>query len=64
VIIHTKNVPPEEERLQVSSAFLERAVQNLNEHVEKQTSEWVCNLEEGGISDWEDGKTRKVVMLG
>jgi hypothetical protein len=42
--------------------FLERSVQNLNEYVHGWTAELVFNLDEVGISDWEDRKARKVVV--
>jgi hypothetical protein len=44
--------------------FLEQAVQNLNEYeyVQGCTAERVFNLDEIGLSDWEDCKARKVVV--
>jgi hypothetical protein len=53
--------PQEEQRLQARRAFLERAVQNLNEYVQGCTAERVFNLDEVSILDWEDRKARKVV---
>jgi hypothetical protein len=49
--------------LQVSQVFLERAVQNRNENVQGCTAELVFNLDELGISDWDDRKARKLVAL-
>jgi hypothetical protein len=37
-------------------------VRNLNEHVQGCISELVFNLDEVGVSDWEDRKTGKVVV--
>jgi hypothetical protein len=37
-------------------------VQNLNEYVQGSTAELVFNLDEVGISDWEDRKARKIVV--
>jgi hypothetical protein len=52
---------PRRQRLQVSRVFLERTVQNLNEYAQGCTTELVFNLDEIGISDWEDRMARKVV---
>jgi hypothetical protein len=61
-IIQAESSPQEEDRLQVSRVFLERTVQNLNEYVQGCIVERVFNLDELGISDWEDCKARKVVV--
>jgi hypothetical protein len=42
--------------------LLERTVQNVNEYVQGCTAELVFNLDEIGISDWQDRKARKVVV--
>jgi hypothetical protein len=62
-IIQTKSVPQEWHLLQVSRMFLGRTVQNLNEHVLWCVTELVFNLNEVGISDWADRKTRKAIAL-
>jgi hypothetical protein len=64
-VIQAKSSPQEEQRLRVSRMFLERTLQNLNEceHVQGCPAEVVFNLDEVGISDWEDRKARKVVVL-
>jgi hypothetical protein len=41
--------------------FLEQPVEKPNKYVQGYTAERVFNLEEVGISDWKDHKTRKVV---
>jgi hypothetical protein len=63
-IIQVKSSPQEGQRLQVPRVFLARTVQNLNEYeyVQGGTAELVFNLDEVGISDWEDRKARKVVV--
>jgi hypothetical protein len=60
--IHKENSRQEEQRLQVPRAFLERTVQNLNEYVHACTAEPVFNLNELGISDWEERKAEKIVV--
>jgi hypothetical protein len=42
--------------------FMERTVQNLKEHVHGCVAELVFNLDEVGISDWEDRKTKTVIV--
>jgi hypothetical protein len=41
--------------------FLDKTIQELNEHVKGCIAELVFNLDEVGISDWEDRKPRKVI---
>jgi hypothetical protein len=48
-IIQIKSVAQEEQHLQVSQAFLYRTVQNLNEYVQKCTTELILNLDEVDI---------------
>jgi hypothetical protein len=43
--------------------FLERIIQDLHEYVQGCVAELVFNLDEVGISDWEDRKTQKVIAL-
>jgi transposase len=61
-VIHTKRVPQEEQRLPLPQAFLHRAVQDLKEYVQECTTELVFNLDEVGVSDWEDGKMRNICV--
>jgi hypothetical protein len=44
----TKSIPQEGQRLRVPSAFLERIIRNLNEHVQVCVAELVLNLDEVG----------------
>jgi hypothetical protein len=62
-IIQAKSARQEEQCLQVPRAFLHRTAQNLNEHVQWCAAELVFDLGEAGISDWDDRKTRKVIIL-
>jgi hypothetical protein len=57
-IIKTKSVSQEQKRLQVPRMFLERTVQDRKEHVQVCVAELVFNLDEAGILDWEDRKTK------
>jgi hypothetical protein len=59
--IQTKSAPHEEQRVQVPSAFLKRTVQGLNDNGQGCVAELVFNLDEVGISDWEDRETEKVI---
>jgi hypothetical protein len=42
--------------------FLERTVQDLSEHIQGCVAEPVFNLDEVGISDWEDRTTKTVAV--
>jgi hypothetical protein len=55
--------PPGEKRLQVPRVFFQPTVEQVNEHVQHHTVEPVLGLVEVGISDWEDRKTRNVIVL-
>jgi hypothetical protein len=60
--IQTKSAPQEEQHLQPPRVFLERTVKDLHDHIEGCVADLVFNLGEVGISDWEDRKTKKVVL--
>jgi hypothetical protein len=62
-LIQTTSTQQEKQRLPIRRAFLERTVRNLNKHVQGCVSELVFNLDKVGISNWEDRKARKVVVL-
>jgi hypothetical protein len=51
----------EELRSQVLRAFLERTIRDLHEHVQGYVVELMVNVDEVGISDWEDCKTKRVI---
>jgi hypothetical protein len=61
-IFKTKSTPQEHQRLQVPRMFLERTVQDLKEHIQRCVAELVFNLDEVGISDWEDRTTERVIV--
>jgi hypothetical protein len=67
-VIQINNAPQQEQRLQVPRAFLERTIQDLHEYVQDCVAELVFNLDEIGISDWEERNTETVqipaAMLG
>jgi hypothetical protein len=42
--------------------FLEKTIDDLNEHVQKFVTGLMLNLDEIGISDWEDRKTKRVIV--
>jgi hypothetical protein len=60
-VIQTKSCAQEGQRSQVPGVFLERIIQDLHEYVQGCVAELVVNLDEVGISDWEDRKTKKVI---
>jgi hypothetical protein len=61
-LIETKSLPQEEPRLQIPRAFLDQTVQAMDEAVRDRPADLVFNLDEVGISDWEDRKSKKVVV--
>jgi hypothetical protein len=60
--IQTKSAAQEEQRLQVPRAFLKRTIQDRYDCIPGCVGELVVNLDEIGISDWENRKTEKVIM--
>jgi hypothetical protein len=48
-------------RLRLLRAFLERRIRDLQDYVQSCVAELVFNLDEVGISDREDGRTKKVI---
>jgi hypothetical protein len=60
--IQTKSGAQEKQRSQVPRAFLERAIRYLHGYVQRCVAELVFNLDEVGISDWEDRKTKKFII--
>jgi hypothetical protein len=60
-IFNTKSTPPEQQRLQVPRMFPERTVDDRNEHIQGCVAELVFNLDEVGISNCEDRKTKIVI---
>jgi hypothetical protein len=61
-IIRGIGIPVEAHHLQVPRAFLERRIENLNEHADGCMLELVFNLDKVDFSVLEDHKTRRVVV--
>jgi hypothetical protein len=61
-VIQTTSVPQEEQHSQVPRAFFEKIIQNLHNYVQGWVAELVFNLDEVGISDWEDRKMKTVIV--
>jgi hypothetical protein len=57
-----KSCPQESQRLEVPRCFLEETIRCLGEFVQGRPAELVFNLDEVGISDWEDRQTKKVIV--
>jgi hypothetical protein len=53
--------PRDSQRLEVPRCFLEETILYLGEFVQGRPAELVFNLDEVGISDWEDRQTKKVI---
>jgi hypothetical protein len=62
-ILAEKNSSPQEEpRLQVSRVFLDETTCSMHETVQDCPPDLVFNLDEVGISDWADRKSKKLVV--
>jgi hypothetical protein len=57
-----KSSTQEEPRLQVPRIFLEKTIRSMHETLEGCPVDLVFDLDEVGISDWEDRKPKKVVV--
>jgi hypothetical protein len=57
-----KSSPHESQRLEVPRCFHEETIRCLGEFVQGRPAERVFNLDEVGISDWEDRQTKKVII--
>jgi hypothetical protein len=57
-----KSSPQEEPRLPVPRILLEETIGSLHETLQGRRADLVFNLDEVGISDWEDRKPKKVVV--
>jgi hypothetical protein len=62
-LFETKSVPQETPRLDVPRVFLEAAIDGFRDHVHNACAEFVFNLDEIGISEWEDRHERRVIVL-
>jgi hypothetical protein len=53
-IFETKSSPQENQRLEVLRAFLEAGIEDIKTHIQNACAELVFNLDEIGMSEWED----------
>jgi hypothetical protein len=61
-IIEAQSQPQEEPRLQVPRTFLEETLRAMGDAVHGCPADLVFNLDEVGISEWEDRKVKNVVV--
>jgi hypothetical protein len=61
-LFETKSVLQESPRLEVPRVFLQAGLDGFRDHVHSACSELVLNLDEIGISEWEDHCTRRVIV--
>jgi hypothetical protein len=57
-----KSTPQENPRLEVPRVFLDETIRCLQDYVHGMKAELVFNLDEVGMSEWEDRKPKKVVV--
>jgi hypothetical protein len=62
-VLQTKSVAQEGQRSEVPRVFLERIIQDLYEYIHGCVAELMFILDVVGISDWEDHKTKKIIVL-
>jgi hypothetical protein len=62
-VIQTTSGAQEGQRSQVPGTFLERIIQDLHDYIQGCVAELEFNLDELGISDWGDRKTKEVIAL-
>jgi hypothetical protein len=58
----TESVPQENPRPEVPRDFLEAAIESFRDHVHNGCAELIFNLDEIGISEWEDKIERHVIV--
>jgi hypothetical protein len=61
-LAETKSTPQEDMRLEVPRVFLNATVHHLRQYVQGMKAELVFNLDQLGVSQWEDRRDRKVVI--
>jgi hypothetical protein len=61
-LFETKSVPQENPRLEVPRVFLQAGIDRLRDHIHQACAKLVFNLDEIGISEWEDRCTRRVIV--
>jgi hypothetical protein len=55
-------MPQENTQLEARSAFIDDTICDLRENVQRRKAEWVFNLEEVAISEWEDPQDKKAIF--
>jgi hypothetical protein len=60
-LFEMKRSPQENQRLEVPRVFLEAVIEGIRSHVHNACADLVFNLDEIGISEWEDRVERKVM---
>jgi hypothetical protein len=61
-LFETKSSPQENQRFEVPRVFVEAAIEAVRTHVQNASANLVFNLDEIGISEWEDRVERKVIV--
>jgi hypothetical protein len=57
-----KHAPQEAERLEIPRCFLDQTLICITEFIYGRPAELVCHLDEVGIAEWEDRKTKTVLV--
>jgi hypothetical protein len=61
-LFETKSIPQESPRLEVPRVFLEAVIDGFRDHVHNACAELVFNLDEIGMTEWEDRSERRVIV--
>jgi hypothetical protein len=61
-LMETKSICQEDSRLEVLPVFLDEIISYSQEYVQGLKAELVFNLDEVGMSEWEDRKDEKVIV--
>jgi hypothetical protein len=62
-LVEMKSTPQEDARVKVAGIFLDETMRCLGEYVHGMKAELVFNLDEVGVSEWENRKDKKVAIL-
>jgi hypothetical protein len=57
-----KSVSQETQRLEIPRCFLEKTIRDIHEYVQGRPTEIVFEIDEVGIVDWEDQKSKRVIL--
>jgi hypothetical protein len=58
-----KSIPKENPRLEVPRVFHEAAIDGFRDYVHNVCAEFVLNLDEIGVREWEDRSERRVIVV-